>query len=147
VRRQSECAHSKHWRCRVRFTPARSPWRAHVTCVPRLRQRQSFSRTLSSQKPKTHTSATPISKLSHVFMRTYRILFEVVLFEYLSLCEMEAVFACGWPYYCPAQVEQVQVRDIAHLHQDLSRVEALGGEGLMLRLPGSKYVRCSLLDK
>jgi hypothetical protein len=35
----------KDWRCRARVTPARSPWRAHVACVPRLRQRQSFLRT------------------------------------------------------------------------------------------------------
>ncbi len=32
------------WRCNVGVTPARSPWRAHVACVPRLWQRQSFER-------------------------------------------------------------------------------------------------------
>ena len=31
-------------------------------------------------------------------------------------------------------------RDLAHLQTELARVEALGGEGLMLREPGSKYV-------
>ncbi len=31
------------------------------------------------------------------------------------------------------------VRDEAHLRAELARVEALGGEGLMLRKPGSKY--------
>ena len=50
VRRQSVRAHSKDWHCRTRVTPARLPWRAHVARVPRLRQRQSFSRTLLSQK-------------------------------------------------------------------------------------------------
>ncbi len=30
------------WRCHARVTPARSPWRLHIACVPRLRQRQSF---------------------------------------------------------------------------------------------------------
>jgi len=30
-------------------------------------------------------------------------------------------------------------RDVAHLKTELARVEALGGEGLMLRKPGSKY--------
>jgi DNA ligase-1 len=30
-------------------------------------------------------------------------------------------------------------RDVAHLKEELARVEALGGEGLMLRKPGSKY--------
>ena len=30
-------------------------------------------------------------------------------------------------------------RDLAHLKQELARVESLGGEGLMLRQPGSKY--------
>jgi len=31
-------------------------------------------------------------------------------------------------------------QNIAHLQQELNRVESLGGEGLMLRQPGSKYV-------
>lgn len=31
------------------------------------------------------------------------------------------------------------VRDVAHLKEELARVEALGGEGLMLRKPGSRY--------
>lgn len=30
-------------------------------------------------------------------------------------------------------------RDVAHLREELARVEALGGEGLMLRKPGSRY--------
>ncbi len=51
--KQSVCAHSKDWRCRARVTPVRSPWRALVACVPHLRQRQSFSRTLLPQKPKS----------------------------------------------------------------------------------------------
>ncbi len=32
-----------------------------------------------------------------------------------------------------------RVRDVAHLRAELARVEALGGEGLMLRRPGSRY--------
>src|SRR5262249_46379583 len=36
-------------------------------------------------------------------------------------------------------LEQMQCRDIDHLRAELERVEALGGEGLMLRQPGSKY--------
>jgi DNA ligase-1 len=32
-----------------------------------------------------------------------------------------------------------QCRDVAHLREELARVEALGGEGLMLRKPGSHY--------
>src|SRR5262249_18549591 len=36
-------------------------------------------------------------------------------------------------------LEQVQCRDPDHLRAELERVEALGGEGLMLRQPGSKY--------
>lgn len=31
-------------------------------------------------------------------------------------------------------------RDVAHLRDELQRIESLGGEGLMLRQPGSKYV-------
>jgi DNA ligase-1 len=31
-------------------------------------------------------------------------------------------------------------RDVSHLRAELQRIEALGGEGLMLREPGSKYV-------
>jgi DNA ligase-1 len=34
---------------------------------------------------------------------------------------------------------QVQCRGVEHLREELARVEALGGEGLMLRQPGSKY--------
>jgi DNA ligase-1 len=33
-----------------------------------------------------------------------------------------------------------RVRDAGHVREELARVEALGGEGLMLREPGSKYV-------
>ncbi len=36
--------------------------------------------------------------------------------------------------------EQYRCRDLAHLKEELARVESLGGEGLMLRQPGSKYV-------
>jgi DNA ligase-1 len=36
--------------------------------------------------------------------------------------------------------EHVQCRGIDHLRDELQRVEALGGEGLMLRQPGSPYV-------
>jgi DNA ligase-1 len=35
--------------------------------------------------------------------------------------------------------EHVRCEGIAHLKEELARVEALGGEGLMLRRPGSKY--------
>jgi len=35
--------------------------------------------------------------------------------------------------------EHVRCDGIAHLREELARVEALGGEGLMLRRPGSKY--------
>ena len=41
--------------CHARFTLARAPWRAHITRVPGLRQRQSFSRTLLSQIIKKKT--------------------------------------------------------------------------------------------
>ena len=34
---------------------------------------------------------------------------------------------------------QQQCRSVEHLREELARVEALGGEGLMLRQPGSKY--------
>ena len=36
--------------------------------------------------------------------------------------------------------EHVRCRGLVHLRAELARVEALGGEGLMLRQPGSKYV-------
>ena len=50
LRNQRACMRKKDWRCHKRVTPARSPWRAHVACIPCLRQRQSFSRMLLSQK-------------------------------------------------------------------------------------------------
>ncbi len=36
--------------------------------------------------------------------------------------------------------EHVECEGVDHLREELARVEALGGEGLMLRQPGSKYV-------
>lgn len=36
----------------------------------------------------------------------------------------------------------VRCKGTEHLREELARVEALGGEGLMLRKPGSKYERC-----
>ncbi len=36
----------------------------------------------------------------------------------------------------------VRCRGTDHLREELARVEALGGEGLMLRKPGSRYERC-----
>jgi DNA ligase-1 len=35
--------------------------------------------------------------------------------------------------------EQQRCKNLEHLHGELERIEALGGEGLMLRQPGSKY--------
>ena len=35
--------------------------------------------------------------------------------------------------------EHLQCRDLDHLRSELTRVESLGGEGLMLRQPGSRY--------
>src|SRR5690606_37250481 len=37
-------------------------------------------------------------------------------------------------------LEHVPCTGVDHLRKELARVEALGGEGLMLRKPGSKYV-------
>ncbi|HWH68001.1 MAG TPA: DNA ligase, partial [Candidatus Sulfotelmatobacter sp.] len=42
------------------------------------------------------------------------------------------------PYVHPH--EHTCCRDLEHLRAELGRVESLGGEGLMLRQPGSKYV-------
>lgn len=36
-------------------------------------------------------------------------------------------------------LEHARTRDMAHLREELRRVEGLGGEGLMLRKPGSRY--------
>ncbi len=47
--KQSVCERFKGWPCRVRVSPVRSPWRAHVACAPHVRQCQSFSRTLLPQ--------------------------------------------------------------------------------------------------
>ncbi len=54
----------------ARVTLARSPWRAHVACVPRLRQRQSYTRALLSQKQKlVEISRLTLTWLSHVCLR------------------------------------------------------------------------------
>ena len=59
LRNQRACIRSMDWRFRTRVTPARSPWRAHVACIPRLRQRQSFLRMLLSQKSKASIITSP----------------------------------------------------------------------------------------
>ena len=51
----------KDRRCCTRVTPARSPWRAHVACIPHLQQRKSFSRTLLKWTP-TRYSPKPQHK-------------------------------------------------------------------------------------
>jgi DNA ligase-1 len=43
------------------------------------------------------------------------------------------------PLYAQA-VKHQPCQSVVHLKQELARVEALGGEGLMMRQPGSKYV-------
>ncbi len=65
IQTQSVCMRSKYWRCRARVTLVRSPWRAHVACVPRLKQRHSFSQMLLSQQPKTTSFSTPTMACKH----------------------------------------------------------------------------------
>ncbi len=48
------------------------------------------------------------------------------------------VMASNRPPFALAH-EHVVCTGLDHLHQELARVEALGGEGLMLRQPGSRY--------
>lgn len=45
------------------------------------------------------------------------------------------------PKYAQPHVH-VRCRGLDHLRDELARVESLGGEGLMMRKPGSKYERC-----
>lgn len=52
--------------------------------------------------------------------------------DYLVVVEESAPYA--------QRVEQVPCKGLDHLRQELARVEGLGGEGLMLREPGSLYV-------
>ncbi len=59
LRKQGACIRLKYWRCHTRVTPAISLWRAHVACVPSLRQHQYFSRMLLSQKSNTSIVASP----------------------------------------------------------------------------------------
>ena len=59
LRNRRACICSKDWRCCARVTPARSPWRARVACIPHVWQRQSFSRLLLSQKSKTRRIISP----------------------------------------------------------------------------------------
>jgi DNA ligase-1 len=46
----------------------------------------------------------------------------------------------GWKNEFTAIHDHTQCRDVDHLRAELRRIEALGGEGLMLREPASKYV-------
>ena len=47
--------------------------------------------------------------------------------------------AAGWGAECLVPHPHEACRDLAHLLGELERVTALGGEGLMLRKPGSRY--------
>jgi DNA ligase-1 len=52
---------------------------------------------------------------------------------------VEEFIAGAAPAYATA-LEHAPCKGIDHLREELARVEALGGEGLMLRQPGSRYV-------
>lgn len=52
---------------------------------------------------------------------------------------LEQLFTDNAPPYA-LLVAQQRCRDLDHLREELARVEGLGGEGLMLRQPGSRYV-------
>jgi DNA ligase-1 len=52
---------------------------------------------------------------------------------------IERIVKKNQPPYALAH-EHALCKDLDHLRSELARVEALGGEGLMLRKPGSKYV-------
>lgn len=45
----------------------------------------------------------------------------------------------GWKNTFVTIHEHMLCRDVTHLREELKRIESLGGEGLMLRQPGSKY--------
>ena len=53
----------------------------------------------------------------------------------------EFVKDCLTEHWCPfaEQLEQKRCRSVLHLQSELERVTAVGGEGLMLRQPGSRY--------
>ncbi len=55
------------------------------------------------------------------------------------LAWLDQAFPPGRLPHCRAH-EHVVCRDMLHLHGELARVESLGGEGLMVRKPGSRYV-------
>jgi DNA ligase-1 len=54
------------------------------------------------------------------------------------LAHLREVVGDGKLTYAKAHPHEI-CRDVKHLKEELARVEALGGEGLMLRKPGSKY--------
>lgn len=54
------------------------------------------------------------------------------------LTTIERINAKNRPPYTLAH-EHTRCTDLDHLRRELARIESLGGEGLMLRQPGSKY--------
>jgi DNA ligase-1 len=54
------------------------------------------------------------------------------------MAEIKEHLASGRPEFAEA-LEQLRCRGTAHLREELARIEAQGGEGLMLRQPGSFY--------
>jgi len=56
------------------------------------------------------------------------------------LAHIREVVGIGRLQYAHMHPHEV-CRDVAHLKSELARVEGLGGEGMMLRKPGSKYER------
>jgi DNA ligase 1 len=51
---------------------------------------------------------------------------------------VQQVMKVGWPYYAVAHPHH-RCMSIGHLREELKRIEAEGGEGLMLRQPDAKY--------
>jgi DNA ligase 1 len=59
------------------------------------------------------------------------------VFERRQAALRDTLAACASPFL--RHLEQERCRDLDHLSQELQRIESLGGEGLMLRQPESRY--------
>jgi len=95
--------------------------------------RRKFQRTVSIVRRQDHTDLW--REVSYLVFDAPA---EIGPFEERQACVRESLAQKRPPF--AKLLEQQRCQGISHLRQELARIEALGGEGLMLREPGSSYV-------
>ncbi len=96
------------WRCRARVTLARTPWRAHVACVSRLRQRPTFSHTYPPQYGVSIPLYVCMFLLHDVFMNVFcmYVCMYVCMNVFQYVCSVYVMSECAWQSGAPSTSSQ-----------------------------------------